>query len=361
MKRSAIPLLAAAVCGGCQNLEMVAPVEEGAYDRCEHPAWEAARQALRASDDEAAYRALEQVVAMCPDFVAGHARWIEVATRLGGDREAAMRAWYAQAADERGSPVLPWARARLENNDSRRVDLLDEAVARDASFYPAYIDLAEIWGRSGYRDQTAKQLDYLQKAEQAQPDSPDANLGLAKVLVSLGRGEEAVPYFERYLRMRPDDRESVRDFVRLLVYELGRVDDADTWIARLLSADADDVAAQMDAAAATWLRGDRARAAELYRRVLEQDPTHARAVLNLGNLWFQDPARNDPERDEDWRKARAAYRYFLQLDEYADVQDLRDLLVSVPFRLQAIDRALGPLAPDAPAVELDDLGVAATR
>lgn len=340
-----------ALAGACANVEVVDQVEQGAYDRCDSPAWPEARAALERGDEAAACAALMRVVQTCPDFVPAHEAWIDVARELGGAQEEAMRAYYEGTPDRPNSPVLPWARARLERTDSRKVDLLDEAVARDASFYPAYVDLAEVWGRS---DRTAKQLDYLEKAVQANPEWPEANLGLARVLVSVGRGEEAVPYFETYLRARPDDLESVRQFVRLLLYDLGRVEPADPFIDRLLTASPEDSSALMDAGAAAWLRGDRERAAAAYRRVLALDPRDARAALNLGNLWFQRPDRADEQRREDWRKARAAYRYFLGLDSWDDVHDLQDLMVSVPYRLEVIASALGPLPDDAPPPRLGD-------
>jgi tetratricopeptide (TPR) repeat protein len=335
----------------CVNTEVIQPAKPGAHRTCEDPAWPRAEQAAAAGDAATACAALRQVVERCPDFVPAHALWIRTALAAGGALEDDLRGFYAAWPDRPGSPVAPWVRARLESSDSRQVELLEVAVARDPSFGPAYLDLAAIWARS---DRTAKQLDYLEKAVAADPGSPEANLAMARLLATIGRGEEAAGYFGTYLAARPDDDDSVRRYVHLLLYDLGRVEQAREWVARRLRDRPEDESALMDAAAAEWLRGERERAAIHYRRVLELDPGAARAALNLANLWFQRPDRSDPQRLEDWRKARNGYRYFQSLDAWADVHDLRDLLVSVPFRLQVIDAALGPLPADAPPARLGD-------
>ena len=362
----------AALLASCANVD-VPPIAGDRYDRCDDPSFEQATRALAAGDLEAALAALQRAVSACPNHVPAHQLWIRLARDQGGAAEAAMRNHYASWPDRGDSPVVPYVQSLLayrrveggspQDVDSLRVAQLEEAIARDRSFHHAYLDLAEIWGRN---DRIAKQLDYLEKAVQAKPDAPLANLALARVLVSLGRGEEAVPRYERYLRAerpgwkaaRPGvdaDVEPARELVRLLLYGLERVDEAEPWLAWLATRTQDETATWMDQAAFAWLKGDRDGAAAFYRRVLAAEPSNARAALNLGNLWLVDSERpDDATRDEDWRRARQAYRYFLALAQHADVHVLQDLYVSVPFRLGVIARELGPLPADAAPARLGE-------
>ncbi|MGA0058263.1 MAG: tetratricopeptide repeat protein [Planctomycetota bacterium] len=337
-------LACALLLGGCHELPVPPlPVALGAdYEACLDARFEEALRLAEAGSDEQACRLFEEVAGACPLAWRVRAAWVRVAMRAGGDLERRLRAFHE--ADTKG-PIDPWVRSRIEKVDSRRVDLLERAVAADGSFHPAYLDLAEIWGRS---DRTAIQLGYLEKAVSARPDFPEANLALGRLLVSIGRTEGAVSCYEAYLRAAPDDAGPTLEFVELLVYGLRDLDRAEPWIVRRLEVDPHDVEARMAAAALAWRRGDAERAAAGYRAVLEEDPREASAALNLGNLWFQRPDRSDAARDADWARARQAYRYFLALDPEGDFFDVHDVLVSVPYRIEVIDAAIGPLPVGAP-------------
>ncbi len=259
---------------------------------------------------------------------------------------------YAALPDDDG-PVWPYVEGRLEGEfDERRQALFEESLKRDPSFYYANLGLARMWHGLG---RTQNELSVLEKAIQAKPASPDANLALARVLAELGRGEEAAPHFRNYLEQRPGDREATRQFVRLLVYTLRRPGEAEPWVERLLADDAEDVPARMDAAAIAWLRGDRDRAAALYRQVIALDPGVARAVLNLGNLYYASPERPDDEKRRDWPHARDAYRVYLAIAKPEELYDMLDVYTAVPYRLARIDEFLGPLPDDVPSPTLEDL------
>jgi tetratricopeptide (TPR) repeat protein len=342
--KAALAALAATL-ASCQELPIVPPLPVSLgvdYETCGDARWEEAQRLEAAGADGEACALLEEIATSCPTAWRVRAAWVRAAKRAGGGAEQRLLDFHA--GDSRG-PIDPWVRSRIEQVDSRRVDLLERSVDADSSFHPAYLDLAEIWGRS---DRTATQLGYLEKAVAARPDFPEANLALGRLLVSIGRGEGAVPCYEAYLRSAPDDAEAGREFVRLLVYGLRELDRAEPWIARRLAADPRDVEARMAAAAVAWRRGDTARASSGYRAVLVEEPRLARAALNLGNLWFQRPDRTDEARDADWARARQAYRYFLALDPDGDFFDVHDVMVSVPYRLEVIDAALGPLPEGAP-------------
>lgn len=341
-----------AVLAGCQELPIVPPLPVSLgvdYETCADARFAEAQRLESLGADVEACALLQEIATACPTAWRVRAAWVRAALRAGGEAEQRLRDFHA--GDAKG-PIDPWVRSRIEKVDSRRVDLLERAVDADPSFHPAYLDLAEIWGRS---DRTATQLGYLEKAVAVRPDFPEANLALGRLLVSIGRGEGAVPCYEAYLRSAPEDAEAGSEFVRLLVYGLRELDRAEPWIARRLAADPTDVDARMAAAAVAWRKGDAARAASEYRAVLVERPQLASAALNLGNLWFQRPDRTDEARDADWARARQAYRYFLALDPEGDFFDVHDVLVSVPYRIEVIDAAIGALPAGAPLPRPGDL------
>lgn len=344
--------LGAVALSGCQELPIVPPLPVSLgvdYEGCEDPRLAEAERLESAGDLTAACGILEEIALACPSAWRVRAAWVRCALRAGGAEEDRLRE--VHATDGQG-PIHSWVRSRIEKVDSRRVDLLDRAVDLDEAFYPAYLDLAEIWGRS---DRTAMQLAYLEKAVAARPDFPEANLALGRLLVSIGRSEGAVKCYEAYLASAPDDAAPTLEFITLLVYGLREIDRAAPWIARRLAADPSDVDVRMADAAVAWRKGDAARAASVYRAVLVDQPAQAKAALNLGNLWFQRPDRTDGARDADWARARDAYRYFLSLDPEGDFFDVHDVLVSVPYRLEVIDAAIGPLPVGTPVPKPTEL------
>lgn len=344
--------IGAVALSGCQELPIVPPLPVSLgvdYEGCEDPRLAEAEQLEAAGELSAACGLLEEIAADCPSAWRLRAAWVRCGMRAGGAAEERLRE--VHASDGKG-PIHTWVRSRIEKVDSRRVDLLDRAVELDGAFYPAYLDLAEIWGRS---DRTAMQLDYLEKAVAARPDFPEANLALGRLLVSIGRTEGAVKCYEAYLASAPDDPAPALEFITLLVYGLREIDRAAPWIERRLTADPSDIDVRMADAAVAWRKGDAARAASIYRAVLVEQPQQVKAALNLGNLWFQRPDRTDGARDADWARARDAYRYFLSLDLEGDFFDVHDVLVSVPYRLELIDAAIGPLPVGAPVPRPADL------
>ena len=122
-----------------------------------------------------------------------------------------MRAFYVARADDSSSPVGPFVAARLAADDASRVEFLNVAIKRDNSFYYAYHAMGELWRRL---NRTSQALETLQKAVAAKPDHAPSNLALAEVLEVLGRGAEAKPYYENYVRLRPGDRQAKKAFVR---------------------------------------------------------------------------------------------------------------------------------------------------
>jgi Flp pilus assembly protein TadD len=332
----------AALVSGCAPTSQVRR-SRGEYEICASDALDRARAKLAVGDDEDALVDLRLVVEECSDFAPGHILYQDTALELGGREEELMRAHYASFPDDPSSPIPPFVHARLAPSPAEARDLYEAALAVDSSFHFAYYELGELMRRV---DRTSLALENLQNAVRSRPDHPESNLALAQVLVELGRVEEARPRYATYLRARPADRSALKEYVDLLVYGVGDVRAARPHVEELVAQDPEDIEAMMDAAALAWLEGDRDAAADGYRAVLDQEPGRARAVLNLANLLYRRPDRPDAEKQRDWPRARLAYLYFLSLDEADDINDLRDLLTSVPYRLRRIDEFLGPAPAD---------------
>ncbi|MCA8943022.1 MAG: tetratricopeptide repeat protein [Planctomycetes bacterium] len=336
---------------GCQSGPSVEPAKPE-FEACDDAEALAAYQHARALVGQRrflpAVPLLRRVVEACPEFVPGHVLYQDAAMEVGVEIEASMRGYYSSLPDDGRSPIVPYVRSRLTEEPSEKIPELDEAIARDRSFHLAYLDKAIALRAIG---RTSEALDMLQHAVAAQPTCAAANKELAEVLAGLGRAEEAASRYAAYLALEPNDLPAKRAYVRLLVYSLGRLDQAEPWLADMLANDPNDVEALMDRAAIAWQRRRFDEASDHYHRVLAIDPGNSRAVLNLGNLYFDGFGAAESARPEYWPKAQAAYRYFLTMTEARDLHDTLDLHVFVPSRLERIARDVGPAPDQKPRLE----------
>ena len=333
----------AAVCSlllvGCQGIGPSSEHFEVCQDRLAAAAYQRARVHLDAGDFAAALPLLRQAIATCPDFVTGHELYQDSAAKVGEDADAEMRAFYAQREDQPDSPLLPYLRARLSDNNRDRFELLDQATRRDGSFFRAYLAKAQI-----YRPlrRTDRALDELRKAILARPKDPKANLAIAEVLAQLGRYREAARHYQVLARRSPGSQSVKKDYLALLIYQLGELESAEKIVEDLLAFDDLDVDALMDKAAIAWLRQEFAAALQLYQQVLQIDESQSEAVLNIANLYFQGLAGEaEAGKREYWPKARLAYVYYLDHFRSATGFDQLDRWLGVPVRLREINTLLG--------------------
>jgi tetratricopeptide (TPR) repeat protein len=183
-------LLGAAACIGPGK--PLLPTASDRYETCNEAAFVQARlrarQLLDERNEAAALPFLQQALAAGPDHVPMHQLYQETADRLGGEARAAMRAFYAALPDRPSSPVLPFCRARLAEDDHTRLELLRAALERDPSFYFGHLAMARVNRDLGRLD-VAQQA--LEKALAARPRHLESNLEMAQVLIDLGRFGEA--------------------------------------------------------------------------------------------------------------------------------------------------------------------------
>ncbi len=324
------------------------------YEVCALPesaaAYQQARLHTNAGEYEQALPLLRSTVLACPEFIRGHLLYQDAAIDAGAAGEAAMREYYASFDHAGDQALVLYLRSRLVDNNRDRLDLLNRVVAWDETFYRAYVDKAAVYRRS---QRTGRALDELRNAVMAEPASIAANQAIAEVMVQLGRYSEAAGHYRTLVRLSPSNQSVKKDYLSLLIYELGDLDDAEVLVDDLLGFDDLDVEALMDKAAIAWMRGQLQAALDSYHQVLRLDPSRAEAVLNLGNLYYQALADDSEEgRRRYWPKARLAYTYYLENGAQGTAYDQLDQWLTVPMRLREIDQLLGP-RPDLP-VRLQD-------
>lgn len=348
--------LAAALASACSTgpRRIDDAVDPHVYAHIQDPeceaAWQRACAAIAKGDDTGALADLVLVARRCPDLVRAHLAYQDAARRLGGAAEQAMVDFYVQMPEGR-TPVAAYCKARLPHQTAyAQFNALTAILARDPSFAWAHLSLARVErGRGRY----LPSLDSYEAALVYDSQLFEARLERAQVRAELGRYAEAANDYRAYLASRADDVQAARDFVTLLLYRLGAVDEAMSLLDALEAKLPGDLTLRMDRAAALW-RSRRAReSAETYYKILCDAPQMRRAALNLGLLYYEVLAKDEAQRATFWPPARAAFRWFLNGNEPADGHEQFERMVGVPFRMANIADALGP--EPLQAVKLDDM------
>lgn len=335
--------------GGVGSASRVSEVATECDDPQGRAAWQEAQQQLDAGNELAAVAALQRVAERCPDFVRGNIRYQDTARRLGGDHERRMVEHYRSAVTS-ASAERQYLRARLAETAYAQANELNEILKRHPRFGWAHLSRGRINRTQGRQSEA---LQDFERALATDPSLTEALLERSQVLVEIGRDEEAAVGFDRYLRQRPDDLTATRQYLTLLLYRLGRTEQAMKLIEKLESLGDRSIALRMDRAAALWRARRFQAAAEAYLAILREQPSIARAALNLGLLYYEVVPQTDAQRQRCWPKARAAFRWFLQQTEPSDGHEQFERTWAVPFRLQRIARSIGSDQGGEP--QLDDL------
>jgi len=360
-------LVLAACAGGGSSIQvpLIASdplADQNRYETCSDAEgmalYDAAVKRIGERQPAAALPLLQQAVQRCPDLVRAHVLYQDSAldlSRSKGDPEPerAMRAFYAAWSERPGSPVVSFLKARLLEDTSEQVRLLEEITKKDGRFAPAWLSLGRIRRSVGQLENASADL---RSALSANPRCSEASLELAEVLVQLGKGADASQHFRNYLLLNPGDRLARQQYAQLLIYDLGQPTEARELVEELRRQDPGDVGVLMDLAAIEWKtsRGEVAR--DLYKKVLELDRTQSRAALNLGNLWFEVYSRaGDPKLvEEAYAKARKAYLYYRNMRRHEGVLDALDFHMGVPYRIKWIEEHYPQLAADKTPPGLND-------
>ena len=312
------------------------------YGLCADPAareaWERAALSLAKGDDAGALPDLVACAKACPDFVRGHVAYQDCARRLGGEVERAMVTSYLST-PERPSPVPAYLKARLAETPYAQCNALEAILKREPSFAWAHLSRGRVTRLQG---RLLPALDMLAAASVNDPELHEAKLERAQVLAELGRDAEAATQYRSYLQARPDDLVAVHEFVTLLLYRFGRVEEASPWIDRLERATPGALAVRMDRAAAFWGAGRHREAIEIYLSVLQTAPSTSRAALNIGLLYYEVVPQDEAARRRFWPRARLAFAWFLATATAAQGHEQFERTLGVPFRLARIAELLGP-------------------
>jgi tetratricopeptide (TPR) repeat protein len=339
-------LLAALWPGACAGVPVIEeePRAPGRWDLCAAAgAAEAMQAAIAASGSlrwAEALAASKRVVDLCPECVRAHWLRVDAARQLGGETWRSLRAELQAVPDDGKSPLPPFLHGLAEDEPAMLDDRLAVCLQRDSGFWFAH----EARGRIHLKLQRPEQaLKHFRAALSLDGGDADARRDAARAMVQLGHHEQAEAELKRYLRVRPGDRQVRKEHARLLIYRLGRGSEVAESLEAMLREDAGDVEVLMDRAAIAWFDRQFDYAIELYHRVLQADPSQARAVLNLGNLHYDVLARAGGEaRVAALHRARAAYRYFLRMPYSGDLYDVWDQHLGVPQRLRQIEAEIGP-------------------
>ena len=337
--RMGVALLALAMTPACSLFggQRAASVESACLDEAAVAAYARARQALAAGDDAGALPDLELCCRKCPELVRAHVDYQDCAKRLGGVSAQAMAAFYQGPTASR-SPVRAYLQARLAETAYAQSSALDVILRADPKFGWAHLSRARVNRGQG---RLLAALDMYALAIANDATLFEAAVERAMVLADLGRYEEAAVGFKAYLAGRPDDIAAAREYVGLLLYRLGRIDEAFVWLDRLQQALPNDPLVRMDRAAALW-RANRAReAVDTYLGILAEQPNMARAAWNVGLLYFEVVPQDDAQRRLFWPHARAAFEYFMQHSQPVDGDEQFERTLGVPYRLERIAGLLG--------------------
>jgi tetratricopeptide (TPR) repeat protein len=336
-------LLLGLAAGACQGPPPGAP---GATEDPAGAAFARAQAVLRTGDAAAALPDLAAAAERSPSAVRVQFAYQDAARWVGGAAEQAMRARYAAPA-----ATGDWV-GRL-----CRVRLLDTAYERDrelrklleAAPASAFVQLALARNLRGEGRLVPAGDAYL-AALRLDPALHEARWERAQVLAEIGRDDEAAAEYAVYLQQVPDHDVARRAYVGLLLYRLGRAADARRQLDVLEPRHPDDLDLWMDRAAALWLGGEPQRAVAKYLAVLERQPAAARALLDIGLLYYEVLATDPASRRRYWPAARAAFALFLTTVVAQDGHDAFERAVAVPFRLQRIQQLLGPASGPAPTL-----------
>lgn len=219
-----------------------------------------ARIALIRGDAEGARRLLEPVQQSAPAFSQALRVLAEAYRVLGRGREADVATYRAS----RLPPYAPYADP-----------LVDELAleSRNATLLLRLASEANLAVNGAWSEHLTR------RALEFDPDNPEAVAKLGRVLRTVGKSAEALPYFQRYHELVPGDVEGLAQ-IGATLSDLGRYGEAEPLLRRALEG-LDDAVTHYNLGLLLATTGRLDEAVAAYRKALERDPQNSNARVNL--------------------------------------------------------------------------------
>jgi choline-sulfatase len=182
--------------------------------------------------------------------------------------------------------------------DSRRIELLQQAVKEDAGNPDLYYQLGAKYEKAG-RYPEAMKLYYAALARGIQ--NARLHSRIADLLVRSGKKDEAIPEYEKAAQLNPADTASQTNLATAYL-ERARLEDAERVFKWVLTTDPTSAAAYNGMGLIVIQRQDAAQARGYFEKAVQLDPDLIEAQLNLGLIY---------RMAGESAKARACFEAFL--------------------------------------------------
>lgn len=288
-------------CNGVpENPEIVRRYEEFDLDVRGQVLFNSIRKTPHLDDLESALQSLRELTQAHPNNIPVHREYQDRMIEAGKRKE--LEAEYrARLAQER-SPANLYLLARLKPGTVESEILLQESLKKEKDFYWGLYGLGSSqWDRAD-REHAKKHLNM------ALVIHPRFDLGYAKLaeILLTENDEEARPALESYVALRPADIQG-RLKLSILYYRLGLLEEARDQVNEVLEQDPENRDGLYAKAAMERAFGQPARAASIYRQILDSYPQELRVHLNLGILY--------EENLKDPKSALSEYEAFVRESE----------------------------------------------
>ena len=163
------------------------------------------------------------------------------------------------------------------------VTLWTHTIACTRGNYIAYGSLANALLQKGRIDEA---LTYFQKMLKIKPDDANALYNLGNALLQKGRVEEAITHYQEALQIEPDDA-AIHGNLGNALLQKGKVDEAITQFQRVLQINPHDAKAHYRLGITLFQKGRVDEAIDHYQKALQIEPEDAEGHGNLGNALQQ--------------------------------------------------------------------------
>src|SRR3984893_14875736 len=200
------------------------------------------------------------------------------------------------------------------------------------------------------QDRIPESIDALERALQRAPAFPDARVDLSRAYRRNGRAAQAREEVRQVLEKHPHHQRAWLAYGDVLV-DLGRYADARIAFERARLTDPER--ARVEQATAALAADARRKAEEIFREILQEDPSHAAALCGLAAVSLAADRPHDAER---------LLRHALKHSQYLPLayRGLAPALLALgrPEEAQAATRHLVKIEPESPQTWVASAGVA---